>query len=100
LSQVLNLTQPRVTIVVGSLVNQGLLRRAADPDDGRAVVLELTSRGIEVARERRRRISESLRTLLAGRTPDSDALIEAAAAHLHNLVGELEAALAEAVVRR
>jgi DNA-binding MarR family transcriptional regulator len=41
-------------------VNQGLLRRAADQDDGRAVVLELTSRGIEVARERRRRISESL----------------------------------------
>ena len=100
LSQVLNLTQPRVTIVVGSLVDQGLLRRTADPDDGRAVVLELTSRGIEVARERRRRIAESLQTLLADRTPDSDALIEATATHLRSLVGELEAALAEAVVRR
>jgi DNA-binding MarR family transcriptional regulator len=100
LSQVLNLTQPRVTTVVASLVDQGLLRRAADPDDGRAVVLELTARGVEVAGERRRRVSESLRTLLADRTPDADALIGAAAAHLHNLVGELEAALAEAAMRR
>jgi DNA-binding MarR family transcriptional regulator len=99
LSQVLNLTQPRVTIVVGSLVDQGLLRRVADPGDGRAVVLELTARGAEVARERRRRVSESLRTLLAGRTADADALIEATAAHLRDLVGELEAALAEAAVR-
>jgi DNA-binding MarR family transcriptional regulator len=99
LSQVLNLTQPRITTVVGSLVDRGLLRRTADPDDGRAAVLELTPRGIEVARERRRRISESLRTLLADRTPDADALIEATATHLHNLVGELEAALAEAAVR-
>jgi len=99
LSQVLNLTQPRITTVVGSLVDRGLLRRTADPDDGRAAVLELTPRGIEVARERRRRISESLRTLLADRTLDADALIEATATHLHNLVGELEAALAEAAVR-
>jgi DNA-binding MarR family transcriptional regulator len=50
LSQVLNLTQPRVTIVVASLVDQGLLRRTADPGDGRAVVLELTARGVEVSR--------------------------------------------------
>ena len=99
LSQVLNLTQPRVTIVVASLVDQGLLRRTADPGDGRAVVLELTARGVEVAHERHRRVSESLQTLLADRTPDSDALIEATATHLHNLVGELEAALAEAAVR-
>ena len=99
LSQVLYLTQPRVTNVVASLVDRGLLRRTGDPDDGRAVVLELTSRGIEVARERRRRISESLQRLLADRTPDSDALIEATATHLRDLVSELEAALAEAAVR-
>jgi DNA-binding MarR family transcriptional regulator len=100
LSQVLYLTQPRVTNVVASLVERGLLRRTGDPDDGRAVVLELTSRGIEVARERRRRVFESLQTLLAGRTPDSDALIEATATHLRDLVSELEVALAEAAVRR
>jgi DNA-binding MarR family transcriptional regulator len=100
LSQVLNLTQPRVTIVVASLVDQGLLRRTADPCDGRAVVLELTARGVEVARERHRRVSESLQTLLADRTPDSDALIEATATHLRDLVSELEEALAEAAVRR
>jgi DNA-binding MarR family transcriptional regulator len=100
LSQVLNLTQPRVTIVVASLVDQELLRRTADPGDGRAVVLELTARGVEVARERHRRVSESLQTLLADRTPDSDALVEATATHLRDLVSELEAALAEAAVRR
>ena len=100
LSQVLYLTQPRVTSVVASLVERGLLLRTGDPDDGRAVVLELTARGVEVARERHRRVSESLQTLLADRTPDSDALIEATATHLRNLVSELEAALAEAVVRR
>ena len=100
LSQVLNLTQPRITAVAGSLVDQGLLQRTGDPDDRRAVVLELTPRGIDVTRERRRRIAESLQTLLAERTPDADALIEATATHLHHLVGELEAALAEAVVRR
>jgi DNA-binding MarR family transcriptional regulator len=100
LSQVLDLTQPRVTIVVASLVDQGLLQRTADPGDGRAVVLELTARGVEVARERHRRVSESLQTLLADRTPGSDALIEATATHLRDLVSELEAALAEAAVRR
>jgi DNA-binding MarR family transcriptional regulator len=100
LSQVLNLTQPRVTIVVASLVDQGLLRRTADPCDGRAVVLELTARGVEVARARHRRVSESLQTLLADRTADSDALIEATATHLRDLVSELEEALAEAAVRR
>jgi hypothetical protein len=62
--------------------------------------LELTARGVEVARERHRRVSESLQTLLADRTPGSDALIEATATHLRDLVSELEAALAEAAVRR
>jgi DNA-binding MarR family transcriptional regulator len=99
LSRVLNLTQPRITAVVGALVDQGLLQRTADPDDRRAVVLELTSRGIDVTRERRRRIAESLQTLLAERTPDADALIDTTATHLHHLVGELEAALSEAVER-
>jgi hypothetical protein len=53
-----------------------------------------------VARARHRRVSESLQTLLADRTPDSDALIEATATHLRDLVSELEEALAEAAVRR
>jgi DNA-binding MarR family transcriptional regulator len=93
LAQFLDLTQPRVTVVVGSMVDQGLLRRVSDPADGRAVVLELTEQGAAVSRARRRRIAHTLHKLLADQPVDTDALIDAAATALHALVGELESAL-------
>jgi DNA-binding MarR family transcriptional regulator len=93
LAQVLDLTQPRVTVLVGSMVEQGLLRRMSDPADGRAVVLELTKQGAAVSRARRRRIAHAMQKLLADQPVDADALIEAAATALHALVAELESAL-------
>jgi DNA-binding MarR family transcriptional regulator len=99
LAQFLDLTQPRVTVVVGSMVEQGLLRRMSDPADGRAVVLALTEQGAAVSRARRRRVAHTLHELLADQSVDADALIEAAAAGLHALVGELESALSRSEAR-
>ncbi|MEO7071147.1 MAG: MarR family transcriptional regulator [Nostocoides sp.] len=40
-----NTTQPTMTVQVDRLAAAGLLRRAADPKDGRAVLVELTDDG-------------------------------------------------------
>jgi DNA-binding MarR family transcriptional regulator len=47
-AQQLKLSPGAVTEVVESLVREGLVRRAADPDDRRAVVLALTAEGRRV----------------------------------------------------
>ena len=41
-------TQPAMTLLVNRLENRGWLRRDADPADGRAVLVSLTDRGVEV----------------------------------------------------
>ncbi|MEV0061284.1 MarR family transcriptional regulator [Nocardia sp. NPDC050718] len=45
---------------VAQLVERGLVRRVADPDDGRATVLEVTDQGREVAERIRTRRRESV----------------------------------------
>jgi DNA-binding MarR family transcriptional regulator len=98
LARVLDVTQPRVTSVGGSLVDERLRRRRAEPRDGRAVVLKPTESGGKLPRERFRRVAESPRTLVADRVRDVDALLGAESNTLHDPVGELEAA--EAGTRR
>ncbi|HVI34891.1 MAG TPA: MarR family transcriptional regulator [Gaiellales bacterium] len=64
-------SQPSMTALIARLADQGLVRRAADPHDGRAVVLTLTAAGGEVLAQRRAERTHRLSGPLAG-LPDDD----------------------------
>ncbi len=61
LAQALNLSAGTVSELIDALVGEGLVRREADPDDRRAVVLELTAEG----RRRRQQHEHAAAALLA-----------------------------------
>jgi DNA-binding MarR family transcriptional regulator len=58
-------TQPGMTQLVSRLQRGGLAERKSDPDDGRVVVVEITTAGREVVRLRRQARAEKLAELLA-----------------------------------
>ena len=80
-------TQPAMTLLVNRLENRGWLRRDADPADGRAVLVSLTDRGVEVLdrlrSEYRALVHEEMATL-----PDED--VEALARAVEVLEGLVE----------
>ena len=56
---------------LASLESRGLIERAADPDDGRRVILSATDAGLQVLRERRNaRTDELARALSSGFSPE------------------------------
>ncbi|GGK60493.1 MarR family winged helix-turn-helix transcriptional regulator [Nocardia camponoti] len=55
---------------VAQLVDNGLVRRTADPDDGRATLLEVTEKGHEVAERIRERRHEGVALVTEGWSPD------------------------------
>jgi DNA-binding MarR family transcriptional regulator len=59
-------SQPSMTALIARLADQGLVRRSADPHDGRAVVLTLTAAGEEVLAQRRAERTRQLTGPLAG----------------------------------
>jgi DNA-binding MarR family transcriptional regulator len=65
------ISQPAMTALVARLVEQGLVARGSDPDDGRVVVLTLTDAGASVLARRRAERTARLRGPLAG-LPDDD----------------------------
>lgn len=50
---------------LGALENRGLIVRAADPDDGRRMILSITEPGLELLRHRRNRRTEQLAQALS-----------------------------------
>ena len=60
----LMVTAPVVTRLASTLVHAGLVARGTDPNDRRAVVLELTTTGRRRARAMRRDLLEAARELL------------------------------------
>jgi DNA-binding MarR family transcriptional regulator len=64
-------SQPSMTALIARLADQGLVRRAADPHDGRAVVLTLTPEGEEVLAQRRAERTRRITGPLAG-LPEDD----------------------------
>ena len=71
-------TQPAMTQLVGRLAEAGLVSRGADPDDGRAVHVEITGQGRALVRERRAIRAERLSVLLARLSPaEQDSLAAA-----------------------
>jgi DNA-binding MarR family transcriptional regulator len=63
--------QPRASRLVARAVEAGLVRRGADPDDGRRSVLALTPRGRRVLAEGHRARRAAVEAALAG-WPDAD----------------------------
>src|SRR5215469_2867070 len=74
-------TQPAMTQLIGRLQDAGLVRREADPADGRVVQVGLTDRGRAVRAERLAAILDQIspehRAALAAALPAIDALASA-----------------------
>jgi DNA-binding MarR family transcriptional regulator len=62
----LGVDQPRASRLVARVVEAGLVRRGADPDDGRRSVLVLTPRGARVLAEGHRARRAAVEAALAG----------------------------------
>ena len=64
------ISQPSMTSLIARLADQGLVGRAADPHDGRAVVLTLTPAGEQVLAQRRAERARQITGPLGGLSPD------------------------------
>jgi DNA-binding MarR family transcriptional regulator len=80
------IAQPTVTTLVGRLERDGLVRRAPDPDDARAVRVHLTDAGLERLREMRAARAALLEARLERLTDDERAVLSAALPVLDKLL--------------
>jgi DNA-binding MarR family transcriptional regulator len=71
-------TQPAMTQLIGKLQDSGLVRREADPGDGRVVQIRLTDQGRETLARRRAARAERLAGILAQISPEDRAALAAA----------------------
>lgn len=78
LAAVEGVSQPATSQLVARLEREGLVRRVGSPDDGRAVLVQLTPDGERVVRERRAARAAALTDLLE-RAPAGDAALVVAA---------------------
>jgi DNA-binding MarR family transcriptional regulator len=79
--------QPSMTTLVTRLERDGLVERAADPIDARAVLVALTPRGRERLEKRRRARTARLQERLDGLTGEERAAVAAALPALDKLAG-------------
>ena len=85
------IAQPTVTTLVGRLERDGLVRRAPDPDDARAVRVHLTDVGLERLAAMRAARAALLDARLARLTDDERAALSAALPVLDKLMEGTEA---------
>ncbi len=71
-------TQPAMTQLIARMAEQGLVARAADPDDGRAVHVQITDAGRELIAGRRAARAGRLQDLLATLSADDREALTAA----------------------
>ena len=71
-------TQPAMTQLIGRLQDAGLVRREADPADGRVVQVRLTDRGRDLLARRRAVRAERLAVILDQISPEHRASLGAA----------------------
>lgn len=76
---------PHMTRMVSALVGAGLVRRDADPSDGRQVLVSITSAGESEVRETRRRRNEWLAGRLGALSPEERELLARATVLLGRL---------------
>jgi len=79
---------PTMSRLVAALERDGLVRRAPDPEDRRAVRLAATARGARLLRAGRARRVARLARWLAGRSRAERRTLAAAAALIEDLLGE------------
>lgn len=82
-------TQPAMTQLISRLAEAGLLRRAADPGDGRAVQVGITDAGRELLASRRAVRAGRLAGMLAGLSPGDRAALAAALPAIGALTAQL-----------
>jgi DNA-binding MarR family transcriptional regulator len=80
------IAQPSVTTLVGRLERDGLVRRAPDPADARAVLVHLTDAGRERLAAMRASRTAVVEQRLGALTADERALLEAALPALDKLI--------------
>lgn len=90
LAAAVQVTQPSMTALVNRMQAQGWVSRGADPDDQRAVRVELTPRGRAVVGEAAQARDTVLAARLARLTADDRHAIEAALPALTRLVSSEE----------
>ncbi|GGR59092.1 MarR family transcriptional regulator [Nocardioides luteus] len=79
-------TQPAMTQLINRLANDDLVRRTADAEDRRGVLVEVTDRGREVTTARRTQRAEALEAALVRLDPADRTAIAAALPALDRLV--------------
>jgi DNA-binding MarR family transcriptional regulator len=68
-------SQPSMTQLIQRLERQDLVARLADPDDGRAALIGITSHGQALLDDRKRLRRERLTALLATLTPEEESAL-------------------------
>jgi DNA-binding MarR family transcriptional regulator len=64
LARILHFHKSTVTVILRSLEHAKMVKRTPNPDDARAVVLALTSRGEAIAKQRTGTVESAVRTVL------------------------------------
>jgi DNA-binding MarR family transcriptional regulator len=78
---------PTMTRIVAALEDAGLVRREADPSDGRAVVVSATPSGTRLLQRARRRRIDNLSALMSDLDEGELAALDAAATILGRILG-------------
>ena len=86
LAQLETVSAPGTTRIVAELETRGLVARAVDPEDGRAVLIQVTPAGTAAILRARAARAEVIAELLAGLSPDELAGIEAALPALEKIL--------------
>ena len=87
LGRIEQVSAPGMTRIVADLEERGLLARRPDPDDGRAVLIEITPLGKDAVLRARAARAEVVGELLGDLTREEIATIEAALPALEKLIG-------------
>jgi DNA-binding MarR family transcriptional regulator len=88
LAQLELVSAPSITRLVAELEGRGLVARSADPEDGRASLLEITPAGMDAVLRARAARGDVVRELIAFLDSSELAAIEAALPALEKIIGE------------
>ncbi|MFD0068406.1 MarR family winged helix-turn-helix transcriptional regulator [Streptomyces sp. NPDC056690] len=85
-----NVSQPNMTQLVTRMERAGLVRRVADDNDGRAVLVEATDSGLDVFRRRRAERAQALDLLIGELTEPEQQAVRTALPALARAIQSLQ----------